>query len=182
MFKTLSQGGVIWFTGLAGSGKSYIAQALYERLRQNLSNVIHLDGDEFRELLGHFGYEKDERIKVSLKKAQFAHFLSSQGMIVIVSAISMFEQCYNSNRKNLKNFFEIYVQCDFEELLRRDKKGLYSGALNAKIQNVVGVDIKYDEPKPDLTINNTHFGALDEKLTLILEALKLKDMNQTMHG
>lgn len=172
MFDILNQGGVIWLTGLAGSGKSYIAQALYEKLRENFKNTIHLDGDEFRELLGHFGYEKEERIKVSLKKAQFAHFLGSQGMIVIVSAISMFKECYEYNRKNLKNFFEIYVECDFEELLRRDKKGLYSGALNKKIQNVVGVDIKYDEPKPDLTIDNTHFGALDEKLALILKSLK----------
>ena len=168
MAKILNQGGVIWLTGLAGSGKSYIAQALYEKLRENFNHIIHLDGDAFRELLGHFGYEKQERIKVSLKKAQFAHFLSSQGMIVIVSAISMFEY----NRKNLKNFFEIYIQCDFEELLKRDKKGLYSGALNAKIQNVVGVDIKYDEPKPDLIINNTHFGMLDEKIQIIIKTLE----------
>ncbi len=171
MFKLTNEGGVIWLTGLAGSGKSFIARALYENLSKKFSNIIELDGDEFRELLGHFGYEKEERIKVSVKKAQFAHFLSTQKMVVIVSAISMFKECYDYNHKNLKNFFEIYVKCDFEELLKRDKKGLYSGALSGKIKNVVGVDIKFDEPKPDLTIDNTHFGKLEEKLNIILKSL-----------
>lgn len=169
--ENFKNGGVIWFTGLAGSGKSFLAEALCEKLREKINNVIYLDGDELRELLGHFGYDKASRIEVSLKRSRFAHFLSEQKMLVVVSAISMWEEIYTFNRKNLKNYFEIYVKCDFEELKRRDKKGLYSGALSGAVQNVVGVDIAYDEPKAHLLVDNSKLEGLDEKLDLILKTI-----------
>lgn len=92
-------------------------------------------------------------------------------MIVIVSAISMWNEIYEYNRKYLKNYFEIYIKCEFEELKRRDKKNLYTQALKGEISNVVGVDIPYDEPNADLVIDNTQMAALDDKVCLILTAL-----------
>lgn len=117
-------GGVIWITGLAGSGKSYIAEALYKKLKEKYNNIIYLDGDELRDLLEHYGYDKQSRIDMSIKRSKFAHFLSSQNMLVIVSAISMWNEIYEHNKKTLKNYFEIYIKCDFEELKKRDKKKL----------------------------------------------------------
>ncbi|MBZ7934687.1 MULTISPECIES: adenylyl-sulfate kinase [Campylobacter] len=170
--QNLKNGGVIWLTGLAGSGKSYIAEELCRKLKEKLNNIIYLDGDELRDLLGHYGYEKEGRIEVSLKRSNFAHFLSSQGMIVIVSTISMWNEIYTYNRKRLKNYFEIYIKCDFEELKRRDKKGLYSGAIQGDIKNVVGVDIDFDEPCSDLIIDNSKLDNLEEKVSTILNSLQ----------
>ncbi|MCR2065666.1 adenylyl-sulfate kinase [Campylobacter helveticus] len=170
----LEKGGVIWFSGLAGSGKSFIAEALCEKLHTRLNNVIYLDGDELRELLGHFGYDKASRLEVSFKRSKFAHFLSSQNMLVVVSAISMWKEIYEFNRQSLKNYFEIYIKCDFDELKRRDKKGLYSGALSGQIKNVVGVDIQFDEPKAHLIIDNTELNGVNEKVDTILKALNFK--------
>ncbi|MBZ7958710.1 adenylyl-sulfate kinase [Campylobacter molothri] len=170
--QNLKNGGVIWLTGLAGSGKSYIAEELCRKLKEKLNNIIYLDGDELRDLLGHYGYEKEGRIEVSLKRSNFAHFLSSQGMIVIISAISMWNEIYTYNRKRLKNYFEIYIKCDFEELKRRDKKGLYSGAIQGDIKNVVGVDIDFDEPCSDLIIDNSKLDNLEEKVSTILNSLQ----------
>lgn len=167
------EGSVIWLTGLAGSGKSYISSHLYETLKQRYKNILYLDGDEFRDILGDFSYDKQGRLELSFKRATFANFLSKQGMIVIVSAISMWNEIYEYNRKNIKNYFEIYVKCDFDELLRRDKKHLYSKALNKELLNVVGIDIAFDEPKPDLLLDNTNFIALDTKLDTILEKIGL---------
>ncbi|MBZ7935530.1 adenylyl-sulfate kinase [Campylobacter sp. B0100352/1] len=168
----LKNGGVIWLTGLAGSGKSCIAEELCRKLREKLNNIIYLDGDELRDLLGHYGYEKEGRIEVSLKRSNFAHFLSSQGMVVIVSTISMWDEIYTYNRKRLKNYFEIYIKCDFEELKKRDKKGLYSGALKGDIKNVVGVDIDFDEPHPDLIVDNSKLDNLEKKVAIILDHLQ----------
>ncbi|MBZ7939194.1 adenylyl-sulfate kinase [Campylobacter sp. W0014] len=168
----LKNGGVIWLTGLAGSGKSYIAEELCRKLKEKLNNIIYLDGDELRDLLGHYGYEKEGRIEVSLKRSNFAHFLSSQGMIVIVSTISMWDEIYTYNRKRFKNYFEIYIKCDFEELKKRDKKGLYSGALKGDIKNVVGVDIDFDEPHPDLIVDNSKLDNLEKKVAIILDHLQ----------
>ncbi|MBT0830526.1 adenylyl-sulfate kinase, partial [Campylobacter lari] len=80
---------VIWLTGLAGSGKSIIGKALYEKLKNEHKNIVYLDGDELRDLLGHYGYDKQGRIDVALKRSQFSKFLNNQGMIVVVTTISM---------------------------------------------------------------------------------------------
>ncbi|HEB8061883.1 TPA: adenylyl-sulfate kinase [Campylobacter coli] len=169
----ITKGGVIWLTGLAGSGKSCIAEALCQKLKEKYDNIIYLDGDEFRELLGHYKYDKQSRIEVSIKRSKFAHFLSSQNMLVIVSAISMWDEIYRYNRKTLKNYYEIYIKCDIEELKKRDKKRLYSEVLSGKISNVVGIDINYDEPNADLILDNSKLDLLDEKVDRILQALNI---------
>lgn len=169
----LKNGGVIWITGLAGSGKSYIAEALCKKLKEKYNNIIYIDGDELRDLLGYYGYDKQSRIEMSIKRSKFAHFLSSQNMLVIVSTISMWNEIYEYNKKTLKNYFEIYIKCDFEELKRRDKKNLYSKTLKGEISNVVGIDIAFDEPKSNLIIDNTHMIELDNKISYILTALKI---------
>lgn len=164
----MKKGAVIWLCGLAGSGKSTLAMALNERLRAKFDNVIYVDGDESREIFGHFSYDKNGRIDMAIKRSKLANFLSKQGQIVIVSTISLFNEVYEFNRANLQNYFEVFVECEFDELKRRDQKGLYTKALSGKIANVVGVDIAYDAPSPNFTINNTKTIDLDKKSALIL--------------
>lgn len=159
---------VIWLTGLAGSGKSTIGRTLYENLKNTYNNIVYLDGDELRDLLGHYGYDKQGRIDMAIKRSQFAKFLNDQGMIVIVTTISMFDEIYKYNRENLKNYFEIYIKCDMQELIKRDQKRLYTKALNGEIKNVVGIDIKYDEPKAHLMLDNSMQENLDGKVKFII--------------
>lgn len=165
----MKKGAVIWLCGLAGSGKSTLARALNERLRAKFDNVVYLDGDELREILEHFSYEKQGRIDMAIKRSKLANFLSKQGQIVIVSTISLFNEVYEFNRANLQNYFEVFVECEFEELKRRDQKGLYTKALSGEIANVVGVDIKFDEPKPNLRLDNTKLDKLDGKARFIFD-------------
>ncbi|MBM0637573.1 adenylyl-sulfate kinase [Campylobacter sp. VicNov18] len=164
---------VFWFTGLAGSGKSTIGKALYEKLKQKYKNIIYLDGDELRDIIGHYGYDKKSRIDMALKRSKFAKFLNDQGMIVIVTTISMFNEIYIYNRKELKNYYEIYIECDMQELIKRDQKGLYTKALNKEIDNVVGIDIAFDQPKPHLIINNSYQNDLEKKVETIVKKLTL---------
>ena len=130
------KGLVIWLCGLAGSGKSTIGFGVYEELKKKNPNIVYLDGDELRDLLGHYDYDRKGRIEVALKRSKFAHFLSEQGLIVVVTTISMFEEIYTYNRKTLENYLEVYIQCDLEELKKRDQKGLYSAALKGQIKKV----------------------------------------------
>ncbi|MCR6570409.1 adenylyl-sulfate kinase [Campylobacter insulaenigrae] len=162
---------IIWLTGLAGSGKSTIGKALYERLKQKHKNIIYLDGDELRDLLGHYGYDKKSRIDMALKRSQFAKFLNDQEMIVVVTTISMFNEIYEYNRKNFKNYFEIYVKCEMQELIKRDQKGLYTKALNKEISDVVGVDIPFDEPRSDYVIDNSIQNDLTYKIDMIMKQI-----------
>ncbi|TLD81379.1 adenylyl-sulfate kinase [Helicobacter sp. MIT 11-5569] len=165
---------VLWLCGLAGSGKSTIGKALYEAIKNEIPNIVYLDGDELRDLLGHFEYDKQGRIEVALKRSKFAHFLSSQGLVVVVTTISLFDEIYTYNRKTLQHYLEIYVECSMEELQRRDQKGLYSGAIEGRIQNVVGVDIPYIKPNADIILQNSTQNGLEQKVQDILNQIKGK--------
>lgn len=172
----MKKGAVIWLCGLAGSGKSTLAMALNERLRAKFDNVIYLDGDESREIFGHFSYDKNGRIDMAIKRSRLANFLSKQGQIVIVSTISLFNEVYEFNRATLQNYFEVFVECEFEELKRRDQKGLYTKALSGEIANVVGVDIAYDAPCPNLVLENSKAVDLEQKAQVLCdEFLKFYD-------
>ncbi len=167
---------VIWLNGFAGSGKSTICRALYDRLKPKIPNLVYIDGDEFREILSkEQKYDKNSRIKVAKKKAILCKILANQDINVICSGISLFKENYDFNRAQIPNLVEIYIKCDFDELVRRDQKGLYSGAINGKIKEVVGVDIEFDEPKADLVIDNSKQANLDEKIDKILYFLSQKN-------
>ena len=179
-FKASYYGLVVWLTGLAGSGKSTLAKELYIKLQSQALNVVYLDGDELRDVLGAYSYDKQGRISVAKKRADLARLLSRQGIITIVSTISMFDEIYAYNREHFPNYLEVYVSCDYDELIRRDQKQLYSKALKGEQPNVVGVDIDYDEPKAHLRIDNTTLGGIDEKVKQILE--KIQSTFQSTQG
>ncbi|PAF48846.1 adenylyl-sulfate kinase [Helicobacter sp. 12S02232-10] len=168
----MKHGLIIWINGLAGSGKSTIGKNLYDKLKPTFSNLVYLDGDGFRELFGHFKHDKQSRIKVALKRADLCHFLASQGINVIATTISLFEEIYQYNRKKFNSYLEIYIQCDLDELIKRDQKNLYSQAIQKQIKNVVGIDIPYDTPSPDMIINNNRLDNLEEKTNQILHFIK----------
>ena len=151
-----AKSGVIWLTGLAGAGKTTFASELFKHLKELHGNVILLDGDVFRNIFGESGFKRDERLKIAYKINALAGFLEQNGLIVIVATMSLFDEIYTINRANFKDYFEVFVKCDFDELVRRDKKGLYSKALSGEIKNVVGVDIAYDEPKAHFVLENHH--------------------------
>lgn len=159
---------VIWLMGLAGSGKTTLGRALYMKLKnEGFANLVYLDGDEFREVIGAFGYDKDSRIEIAKKRAKLCEILSSQGLIVIASSISMFDENYDFNRKHITKYYEVYVQCNMGELKRRNQKDLYFG----KIRDVVGVDIAIDKPNPSLMIDNTAT-SIDMNVSIIFEEIK----------
>lgn len=155
--------GVIWLTGLAGAGKTTFASELFKYLKQSHKNTILLDGDVFRNIFGESGFTRDERLKIAYKINALVSFLEQNQLLVIVATMSLFDEIYTLNRTNFKNYFEVYIKCDFNELIRRDKKALYSKALNREIQNVVGVDIKFDEPKAHFVLENNQAVDLDKK-------------------
>ena len=94
--------------------------------------------------------------------------LSDQGFLVIVSVIAMFDEIFEFNRKNIKNYVEVFLDVPMDELIRRDKKKLYSKAINREIKHVVGIDIIAEFPKkPDVTILNYGESNIDVSVNLL---------------
>ncbi|EAI6045257.1 adenylyl-sulfate kinase, partial [Campylobacter jejuni] len=139
----MSNGKVIWISGLAGAGKTTISQGLYKKFKEKYPHTILLDGDVIREILQEYGYSREARLMSAKKISSLCSFLAKNDIIVICATISLFEEIYLLNRNTIENYFEVFVDCPMEELILRDQKGLYSGALKGEIKDVVGVDIKY---------------------------------------
>lgn len=155
--KTLKKGAVYWITGLSGAGKTTIARHLYDELYKLDKNLVFLDGDTLRKIFGNgLGHTVDDRKKLAMSYAGLCKALSDQGINVICATISLFHECQDWNRKNIFDYKEIYLQAPMEVLRKRDKKQLYGISKNSKTAgNVVGIDIKMEEPKnPDIVICN----------------------------
>ena len=155
MFKEVKPGRVYWITGLSGAGKTTIGTGLYQELRQRKKNVIFLDGDQLRQVFQNRDYSLKGRELLAMQYSRLCHMLSEQGIDVICCTIAMFDSCREWNRKNIRDYFEVYLKVPIETLVERDQKGLYSGALKNEIHEVMGVNLEFAEPKhPDMVIKN----------------------------
>ena len=163
---------VIWVSGLSGSGKSTISKELYHAIKQEIANVVYVDGDGFRDIFDNDKFDKDSRIEVTKRRANLCNLLSQQGIVVVASTISLFDEVYRYNSGLFRHYLSVHIECDIEELITRDQKGLYSGAINGKIKNVVGIDIIYDTPRADITIDNNIKDHAKLKSNQILQYIK----------
>ena len=142
------KGLVVWITGLSGSGKTTVAKKIIGKLKKH--NPIHLDGDDLREILnikGKTTYSKKNREKIGLIYSKFANYIAKQGNFVIVSVMALNNSTFIWNEKNIKNYFEVYLNVPNQELIKRDPKGIYKSYSKGKIKNISGFDISFDEPK-----------------------------------
>ena len=164
---------VVWITGLSGAGKSTFAKQLINLLEKNFSQVVHLDGDELRKILDRQtpdSYLRKNRLELASCYAKLSKNLSDQGLIVIISTISLFTEIHNWNQKNIKAYIEVLLKPSLQTLKKRNQKNLYSDFKNGFQKNVYGLDINYDFPKhPDF--NFSKFGEIE------LEKVKQKILN-----
>ena len=121
--------------------------------------MVILDGDELRNIIvskkqEKQSYGREARINIALRYSSLCKLLASQGISVVISTISMFEEVYKWNRSNIDNYIEIFLDIPLEELRSRDPKSIYKKYDNNEIKHVAGLDLKIDIPKnPDLRVD-----------------------------
>lgn len=170
---------VIWMMGLSRAGKSTLSNLLYNELKQEVSNLVLLDGDVIRILFGSDVDHSIEGRRVNAERiSKLCKFLSDQNINVIAAVLSIFPEWQAWNRKNIKAYQEIYIKASMESLEKGDTNNLYSQAKKGLIKNVVGYDIPFPEPKrPDLIIENsdetTNFDNMLERILLLDEVKKI---------
>jgi adenylyl-sulfate kinase len=150
--------GSIWIIGLSSAGKSTLSRLIASRLWENNYPCMLIDGDEVRGIFAdRLGYDPESRRKQTQRILRLTRWVSNQGILPIVAIIHPFEDDRKECRKILYNYFEVYLQCELSECIRRDPKNIYAPALEGKAKNVVGIDIPYDPPEnPDLVLDSTH--------------------------
>jgi len=167
------QAKVIWLTGLSGSGKSTIANAVEKRLYAQGMHAYVLDGDNLRMgLNADLGFTQADRAENVRRVSEVAKVLVDAGLIVLVAIISPFE----ADRLRAKSLFEsgefieVFVDTPVEICAQRDPKGLYKKAAKGGIPNFTGVGQDYQRPvAPDLILKGED--ELDENVAKILKAI-----------
>jgi bifunctional enzyme CysN/CysC len=149
-------GGILWLTGLSGSGKSTMAKLLQKRLFDKGYSVFGLDGDNVRKGLNRdLGFAPADRSENIRRVGEVASLFAQSGTIVICSFISPYREDRRRVRAIAPDYFHsIYIKASLETCERRDTKGLYKQAREGKIPEFTGISAPYEEPQnPDLVID-----------------------------
>ncbi len=168
---------LIWFTGLSGSGKSTIANALELKLNNLNVSTYALDGDNIRlGICKDLTFSAKDRAENIRRIAEIANLFVDAGIVTLASFVSPYsvDRDYVKNTVGQKNYIEVFVNTSLYECERRDVKGLYSKARNGEIKNMTGISAPYEIPEnPDLEIDTVK-ESIDESVEKIFKFLKNK--------
>lgn len=167
-------GKVIWFTGLSGSGKSTIANALEVALHAQGKRTYILDGDNVRQGLNKdLGFTDADRVENIRRIAEVAKLMMDAGIIVMTAFISPFRRERDMARDLIgpEHFMEIYVSTPLEVCEKRDVKGLYKKARSGLLPNMTGVNSPYEAPEAANLILNTGQDSLETAVRNIMRAI-----------
>jgi adenylylsulfate kinase len=147
---------VVWLTGLPGSGKSTVAQAVVAALEARGRRVEHLDGDALRSVVPGVGFTREERDAHVRRVGHLACRLEAHGVAVVASLVSPYEESRRFVRGLCARFLEVHVATPLAECERRDPKGLYAKARAGLLPHFTGVDDPYEAPSaPELALDTT---------------------------
>ena len=165
---------ILWFTGLSGSGKSTIANALEEMLYNNKNFTYLLDGDNVRHGLNKdLGFDDLSRVENIRRVGEVAKLFVDSGLIVFSAFISPFQEDRELVKKLLHKdeFIEVFIDTPLEVCENRDPKGLYKKARAGEIKDFTGIDSPYEAPDAaDIHIKNNNI-SVEQACTQIIEYL-----------
>jgi adenylylsulfate kinase len=163
---------LIWFTGLSGSGKSTIANAVEEALYKQNLHTYTLDGDNVRKgLNSNLTFSPEDRKENIRRIGEVANLMVDAGLIVLAAFVSPYaeDRAAVKNIVGPQNFVEVFINTPVEECERRDVKGLYAMARAGEISNFTGINAPYEAPvAPDVEIDTTMV-SVEEAVSLIMK-------------
>ncbi|APC40418.1 adenylyl-sulfate kinase [Clostridium estertheticum] len=166
---------LLWFTGLSGSGKSTVANALDLRLNEMGKATYLLDGDNIRlGINSDLGFSKQDRNENIRRISEIGKLFVDSGLITIACFISPLKANREMARSTLgDDFIEIFVDCPLSECERRDPKNLYKKARLGEIKEFTGISSPYENPENPEIVVNTKEKTVDQCVDQILDYLKL---------
>ena len=141
---------VLWYTGLSGSGKSTIANAVEAKLFELGKHTYTLDGDNVRHgLNGDLTFSDKDRVENIRRIGEVSKLFIDAGLIVSTAFISPFKSDRQQARDLLAcgEFIEVFIDTPIEICEQRDPKGLYQKARAGEIKNFTGIDSAYELPE-----------------------------------
>tara|TARA_B100000963_G_scaffold359660_1_gene387653 strand:+ start:15383 stop:17287 length:1905 start_codon:yes stop_codon:yes gene_type:complete len=165
---------VAWLTGLSGSGKTTIANAVEKKLANMGRHTFFLDGDNMRHGLNKdLGFTDADRIENIRRVGEVAKLMTDAGLIVIAAFISPFRAERRMVREMIKpgEFIEVFIDTPLSIAEARDVKGLYAKARSGELKNFTGIDSPYEKPHcPEIRIDTTRID-IEEAAEKIIKIL-----------
>ncbi|MDG5472366.1 adenylyl-sulfate kinase [Jeotgalibacillus sp. ET6] len=169
----------LWFTGLSGSGKSTIANAVSAALYKHGISEYVLDGDNIRHGLNKdLGFTDEDRTENIRRIGEVAKLFVDSGKVVTTAFISPFQSDRDQVRALFERdeFIEVFIDCPLDECERRDPKQLYVKARRGEIKDFTGIDSPYEKPSaPEITIRSDQT-TVEESVNQVLDYLRRKSI------
>lgn len=165
---------ILWFTGLSGSGKSTIANAVEYELHRRGRKTFLLDGDNVRHGLNKdLGFTEIDRIENIRRIGEVGKLFVDSGLIVLTAFISPFKSDRQIARSlvDYAEFIEIFVDTPLDVCEQRDPKGLYKKARDGAIKNFTGIDSPYEEPTEPQVHIQTDKSSIEECVNIVINHL-----------
>jgi adenylylsulfate kinase len=166
---------ILWFTGLSGSGKSTVANAVESLLFKMGKHTFLLDGDNVRHGLNKgLSFSEEDRIENIRRVGEVAKLFTDSGLIVLTAFISPFLKDREMVRQMGESgeFIEVFIDTPLSVCEQRDPKGLYKKARAGEIKDFTGIDSPYEAPvNPEIHIVNDGI-TVEEAAGQVVEYLK----------
>lgn len=164
----------LWFTGLPLSGKTTIANAVYEELEKLDIPIERLDSKDIRDVIPDIGYTREDRNRHMHRIGHLIKTLQKNSVSSVASFVSPYKESRKAIREMVQNNIVVYIKADIETCKKRDTKGKYEKALKGEYQNFTGVNDVYEEPQNAEIIIDTDNITVDEAVKMIIKVVKKK--------
>ncbi|GAB6045611.1 hypothetical protein JCM11957_12090 [Caminibacter profundus] len=162
----------LWFTGLPLSGKTTIADKVYEKLQKLDIPIERIDSKDVRELFPDVGFSREERNRHIKRIGHLIQTLQKNSVSTVCSFVSPYRESRKMIREMVKNNIVVYVKASIETCKKRDYKGVYEKALKGEIKNFTGISDVYEEPKHAEIVIDTEKMSPEEAADLIVKYVK----------
>ncbi|MCL6266660.1 adenylyl-sulfate kinase [Flagellimonas myxillae] len=167
---------LIFLTGLSGSGKSTVANALEQKLFETGIKTYVLDGDNVRRGINFdLTFSPEDRSENNRRIGEISKLFIDAGIVVLAAFVAPYSKDREFIKKTVgaENYVEVFVNTSLEECENRDVKGLYKKARAGEIKNMTGLSAPYEIPSsPDVTVTEKH--SIKESVEIIYKAIQKK--------
>ena len=162
----------LWFTGLPLSGKTTIADLVYEKLKKLQIPIERIDSSQIRDLVPDIGYTRKDRNRHMQRIGYLIQTLQNNSVSTVASFVSPYKESRKAIREMVKNNIVVYIKADLESCKARDYKGVYAKAERGEIKNFTGVSDVYEEPEHAEIVIDTDKMSPEEAAELIVRYVK----------
>jgi len=162
----------LWFTGLPLSGKTAIADKVYDELEKLHIPIERLDSKDIRDLIPNIGFSREDRNRHMHRIGFLIQKLQKNSISTVASFVSPYKESRKTIREMVKNNIVIYLKADIDTCKKRDYKGVYKKAIAGELKNFSGINDIYEEPEHAEIVIDTETKSIDEAVEEIVKYVK----------